>query len=183
MPIQLSQEERAFLEQFVRPYMPTKRQRAKALLGLAADEVPEAVASRLGIPKEVVLELAARFSERGLAGVGLEKRPEIVVTFVQNGVTPRRYRLPEGSTLADLLRRTGAATRGHSVHVDDITQVESFVLKNEETVIVFPAPETSAGDVPEHAAMPSLQDDLIFEEYRDILKARRAERAREEDSA
>ena len=112
LTIHLIQDELTFLEQLVRRYKVTKRQKAQALLGLAAGEPADAVAMRIGIAKEVVTELAAGFAERGLAGVGLSPRPEIVVTL----------------------------------------------------------------------AIPSLQDDLLSEQYRAILKARGQALAQEEAS-
>jgi hypothetical protein len=182
MPIQLSQDERAFLEQFVRSYKPTKRQKANALLGLAAGESPETVAMRVGILKEVVTELAALFAERGLAGVGLSKRPEIVVTLARAGGDPRKYRLPEGSTLADLLSRSGTTTREQTVFVDDVIPEESLVLYDKAIVTIVPAPKNAAGGEPQQLGVPSLRDDFIFEQYRDILKARRETLAQEEGS-
>ena len=182
MPIQLSQDERAFLERFVRSYKPTKRQKANALLGLAAGESPETVAMRVGILKEVVTELAARFAERGLAGVGLSKRPEIVVTLARAGVEPRKYRLPEGSTLADLLNRSGTTTSEQTVLVDDVIPEEPLVLYDKAIVTIVPAPKNAAGGEPQQVGVPSLQDDLIFEQYRDILKVRRKALAEEEGS-
>jgi hypothetical protein len=173
MPIQLSQDERAFLEKVVRPYKPTSRQKAQVLLGLAADESPEAVATRVGLPKEVVTELAAQFAEHGLAGVGLRKRPQIMVALVRPGDGLQKCRLPEGSTLADLLSRTGATTNGQTVLVNDVIAEESLVLPHQATVTIVPAPRNAASGEPPQGAVPSLRDDLIFEQYRDILKARR----------
>src|SRR4051794_896838 len=128
MSINLSPDERASLEQFIGPYKPTKRQKAQALLGLAAGESAEAVAMRVGIPKEAVTELAAQFTERGLAGVGLVKRPEVAVTLIRADLGAQKYRLPEGSTLDDLLNRAGASTKEQSVSVDDVVSERSLVL-------------------------------------------------------
>jgi hypothetical protein len=50
------------------------------------------------------------------------------------------------------------------------------------TVIIAPPPTNAASGEPHHTAMPSLQDDAIFEEYRDILSARRRSRAPEAGS-
>jgi hypothetical protein len=178
MPINLSPDERASLEQFVRPYKPTKRQKAQALLGLAAGESAEVLAMRVGIPKEIVTELAVQFAKRGLAGVGLVKRPEVVVTLIRAGVGAQRYRLPKGSTLDDLLDRAGALIKEQSVLVDEVVPERPLVLRDGATVIITSPPTNSASGEPLHTAMPSLQDDAIFEEYRDILKARRRSRGR-----
>jgi hypothetical protein len=70
MSIKLSQDEFASLQRFVRRYKPTQRQKAQALLSLAAGESPEVVAMRGGISKDVVTELATRFAETGPAGCG-----------------------------------------------------------------------------------------------------------------
>jgi hypothetical protein len=182
MPIQLSQDERAFLEQVVRPFKPTKRQKAHVLLGLAAGEPPEAVAARVGLPKEVVTELAARFAEDGLAGVGLSKKPQTVVFLLRPGVGLQRCSLPEGSTLTDLLSRTRATTKGQTVFVNDIIAEESLVLPHKAVVTIVPASNNVASGEPQQGAVPSLRDDLIFEQYRDILKVRRKALAQEEGS-
>jgi hypothetical protein len=182
MPIQLSQEERALLEQFVRPYKPTKRQKALVLLGLAAGQTPEAVAVHVGIPKDAVTELANHFAERGLAGVGLGKKPEIEVTLVRAGLARQRYRLPVGSTLADLLERSGAMTGGQTVRLDDAIPEEPLVLHDKAIVTIIPATENAAGAGTHQLSVPSLRDDSIFEEFRDILKARRQALTQEEGS-
>ena len=182
MAIKLSQDERASLEQFVRPYKPTKRQKAQALLALAAGESPETVAMRVGIPKDSVSELATQFAECGLAGVGLGKKPEVAVTLIRAGIGVKKYRLPEGSTLEELISRSGATTVRQTVSVDGIIPDKPLPLHNGAVVIIAPAPKNAAdGDHP-HPAVPSLQDDDLFEQYRDILKARRKSRAREEGS-
>jgi hypothetical protein len=182
MTIKLSQDERASLEQFVRPYKPTKRQKAQALLGLAAGESPETVAMRVGISKDFVTELATRFAERGLAGVGLGKKPEVVVTLIRPGVGSQKFRLPEGSTLEDLIRRSGASTKTQTVSVDGIIPERPLPLHNGAVVVIASAPKNAAGGEHPHSAVPSLRDDDLFEQYRDILKARRKSRAREEGS-
>jgi hypothetical protein len=182
MAIELSQEERASLEQFVRPYKPTKRQKAQALLALAAGESPETVAMRVGISKDFVSELATQFAERGLAGVGLGKKPEVVVTLIRAGLSAKKYRLPEGSTFEDLISRSGATTARQTVSVDGIIPEKPRPLHNGAVVIIAPAPKNAAGGELPHPAVPSLRDDDLFEQYRDILKARRKSRAREEGS-
>jgi hypothetical protein len=181
MAIELSQEERASLEQFIRPFKPTKRQKARALLALAAGEPPETVAMHVGISKDSVSELATQFAERGLAGVGLAKKPEVVVTLVRAGVGAKKYRLPEGSTLEDLLSQSGARTAKQTVYVDNIIPEKPLPLQNGTVVFVVPAPKGAAGGQHPSPAVPSLRDDDLFEQYRDILKARRKSRAREED--
>ena len=72
MTIALSQNDRKYLEKFVsRRMRPTSRQKAQALLGLAAGEAPEHVAQRVGIKKDDLAALVDQFTEEGLEGVGL----------------------------------------------------------------------------------------------------------------
>jgi uncharacterized protein (DUF433 family) len=72
MSIRLKPEDRGSLERFLsRKRKPTGRQKAQALLGLAEGETLENVSSRVGISKEDLVALVARFSEGGLAGIGL----------------------------------------------------------------------------------------------------------------
>jgi uncharacterized protein (DUF433 family) len=72
MTIALSQNDRQYLEKFVsRKMRPTSRQKAQALLGLAAGEAPERVAQRVGIMKDDLATLVNHFTAEGLEGVGL----------------------------------------------------------------------------------------------------------------
>ncbi len=70
MPIELSQADRQFLERFVtRKPRTTRRQRAQALLLLAAGHSPSFVSQIVGIPKADVKSLEAQYAARGLAAV------------------------------------------------------------------------------------------------------------------
>jgi len=72
MTIALSQNDRQYLEKFVsRKMRPTSRQKAQALLGLAAGEAPERIAQRVGIKKDDLATLVNQFTAEGLEGVGL----------------------------------------------------------------------------------------------------------------
>jgi uncharacterized protein (DUF433 family) len=72
MLLNLSQEDRKYLEQFAnRKMRPTNRQKAQALLRLALGESLERVSIRVGITKENLSSLVDRFTEGGLKGVGL----------------------------------------------------------------------------------------------------------------
>ena len=83
MSIQLSQDERDHLEQLARRKMkPTRRQKAIALLRLAEGDTPEKAALYAGIHEEDVAALASKFSEQGLAGVGLGGKSEILVALI-----------------------------------------------------------------------------------------------------
>lgn len=72
MSIQLSPEQRGYLEQLARGKIrPTRRQKAIALLHLAEGDSPEKAAQCAGIQKADVETLASNFTEGGLAGIGL----------------------------------------------------------------------------------------------------------------
>jgi hypothetical protein len=156
---------------------PTRRQKAIALLHLAEGDAPERAAQFAGMHAEDVAELVSRFSERGLDGVGLGARSGIRVALIRPGVGMRRYRLPEGGTFGDLLSRAGASTKDRILIVDDLEADETSPLHEGAVVTMVP----TNGDAPHHAAVPTLQDDVLFERYREILKARRQARARREE--
>jgi hypothetical protein len=72
MSIQVSQEQRGYLEQVVRGRTkPTRREMAIALLRLAEGDSAEQAAQHAGIAVEEVATLASDFTERGLDGIGL----------------------------------------------------------------------------------------------------------------
>lgn len=71
MTIQLSPEQRSYLERLARGRIkPTRRQKALALLRLAEGDTPERAAECAGIEKSDVETLASDFTERGLDGIG-----------------------------------------------------------------------------------------------------------------
>jgi uncharacterized protein (DUF433 family) len=70
MPIELSQADRQFLERFAtQKPRTTRRQRAQALLLLAAGHSPSFVSQIVGIPKAAVQSLEEQYAARGLAAV------------------------------------------------------------------------------------------------------------------
>jgi hypothetical protein len=72
MPIQLSPEQRTYLERLARGRIePTPRQKALALLRLAEGDTPEMAARCAGLQEADVETLASSFAEAGLAGIGL----------------------------------------------------------------------------------------------------------------
>jgi uncharacterized protein (DUF433 family) len=72
MAIELSAADREYLEQLAsRRTRPTKRQKARVLLGLAAGESLNSISTRVGITKEDLTALVAQFQAAGLEGIGL----------------------------------------------------------------------------------------------------------------
>ena len=182
MSIQLEEDERGYLEQLVRrPMKPTRRQKANALLRLAEGDTPEKAAQHAGIPKEEVESLATRYAESGLAGVGLGGKLKTLVRLVRPGVGVQEYYLLNGATLGDLLRRPHAMTADQTIYVDDVVADETAPLRAGSVVMIVPQLSDSAVAEPWRATVPSFQNDELFEQFRAILKARRKERAQEED--
>jgi uncharacterized protein (DUF433 family) len=88
MQFWLTLEDRAYLEQIAgRKYRPTKRQKALALLDLAAEKPEAEVAMRVGIKQEELTALVHLFREQGLNGIGLRRSARRESRESQ----PRRY--------------------------------------------------------------------------------------------
>jgi hypothetical protein len=174
MSIQLSQDERDYLEQLAnRKPKPTRRQKAIALLRLAEGKTLEGAAQDAGIKKEDVAALASQFSEQGLAGVGLDGTSTIRVRLVRPGVGAQKYDLPKGATLADLLRRSQATAMNQAIDIDGVSAEGTLPLRHGAVVMIVPQPRKVPVAEPWRATIPSFQDDALFEEYRKILKAHR----------
>jgi sulfur carrier protein ThiS len=174
MSIHLSEDDRNCLERLAnRPMRPTRRQKAVALLDLGEGQSPARAAEHAGIPKGHVEALAAGFADGGLAGIGLDARPSLVVRLVRPGVRARTYRLPEGVTLAELLHRSGAATTGQVVYVDGVAAGEKTPLHDGAIVMIVPQPRNGEVAEPWRLAVPSFQDDALFQQYMEIMRDRR----------
>ena len=180
--IHLGEEDRARLKRLEeRPVKPTRRQKAIALLRLDEGLSSEQASLHSGISKEQVEELANGFAESGLAGVGLNGKPKYVVHFIRPGVGVQKYALPAGATLAELLCRSGAATKNQAIYVDDVMAEETAPLHDGAVVTIVPRPKNAAVDEPWRATIPSFQDDALFQQYTQILKARRQDLGPDED--
>jgi hypothetical protein len=183
MSIQLGQDDRGYLEQLVRrPIKPTRRQKANALLRLAAGDTPDQAAQHAGIPKEEVEALATQYAEGGLTRVGLGGKPKSLVRLVRPGLGVQEYHLLNGATLGDLLRRSQTATAGQVAYVDGVVADETAPLHNGAVVMIVPPVRNAAADEPWRGRIPSFQDDELFEQYRAILKANRRNLGPDEDA-
>jgi hypothetical protein len=182
MSIQLSQDERDYLEQLAdRKPRPTRRQKAIALLRLAAGEPPEKAAEQAGIKEEEVAALDSQFSEQGLAGVGLGGISMIRVRLVRPGMGAQKYDLPKGATLVDLLRRSRASAMNQAIYVDGVPAEAMVPLRHGAVVMIVPQPGNAPVAEPWRGRIPSFQDDALFEEYLKILKAHRHDLVEDED--
>jgi uncharacterized protein (DUF433 family) len=93
MTIQLSMADREYLEQLAsRKSRPTKRQKARIVLGLAAGELLDSISMRVGVTKEDLTALVAQFQAEGLEGIGLapaSPRDDATRTTRRLEVSPR----------------------------------------------------------------------------------------------
>jgi hypothetical protein len=174
MSIQLSEEDRARVEEIeARLMKPTRRQKAIALLRLDEGLPPAQAAMHAGISKEQVEALATGFAESGLAGVCLDAKPSILVRLVRPGVGARGYRLPAGANLEELVRQSGATTTNQAVYIDGVVAGGAAPLHDGAVVMIVPQPRIGAVEEPWRATIPSFRDEALFQQYLEILKARR----------
>jgi sulfur carrier protein ThiS len=108
---------------------------------------------------------------------------QIQINLVTPGVAAREYHLPEGATLADLLRRCGYHSAGHAVLVDGATPEEALALQDGTVVTIVPRPEQTVGAEPWRATIAAFQNEDLFQEYTESLKARREAEDPEEGPA
>jgi hypothetical protein len=176
MSLHLDEEDRVKLEQLEKGRIkPTRRQKAIALLRLAAGLSPAEAAKHAGIPKEEVEALATEFTENGLAGVGLSVKPKTRVRLVRLGVGVHKYDLPRGAILADLLRRSETTLTNQVIYVDGVMAEESVPLRDGAVVMIVPQPRNAAVDEPWRATIPSFQDEDLFRAYTEAVNARRSD--------
>ena len=104
-------------------------------------------------------------------------RKVTMVTLLRPGVGSQPVILPEGSTLADFLRGSGAGT-SHSMVLVDGKRLEELVIPKAGTVItIVPAPENAASRESWHELMGDFHNDPVFEEMMQAVEeARDAEK-------
>ncbi len=103
-----------------------------------------------------------------------------LVRLVRPGVGVQRYRLRKGATLADLLRKSKATTTRQAVYLDGVLAAETTPLRDGAIVMIVPQPKNAAVDEPWRATIPSFQDESLFTQYMETLKARRHDLADED---
>jgi sulfur carrier protein ThiS len=101
--------------------------------------------------------------------------PKISVHLLIPGVGVRDYHLSEGATLADLLRQSATATTDQAIFVDGLPIEENLPLREGAVVTIVPMPRNSAADEPWRAVVPAFRDEALYQEYSEILGARRHE--------
>lgn len=98
---------------------------------------------------------------------------EILVHLVRPGVGAQDYHLPEGATLADLLRQSGTTTTDQAIFVDGISPEEGLSMSMGAIVTIVPLSRDASGDEPWRAAIPAFRDESLSREYSEALEARR----------
>lgn len=109
-----------------------------------------------------------------------KKRPEgetrLGVTVLRLGLGKEEYALPEGSTLADLLRKAGESLDCHDVMIDGRPLADQILLQSGMIVSIVPKSNGSVATAPWRETIGMFRDDPAFEEMmRDVEAARRAE--------
>jgi uncharacterized protein (DUF433 family) len=133
MSIQLKPEDRNTLQRFLgRKWKPTSRQKALALLRLATGESLETVSSQLGIKKADLAELVARFSEEGLAGIGLN---------TLEASKKRKHRPPHYETIVKTPGVCGGAARVADTRIPvwQLVEARDLGVSEAQLLLDFPA--------------------------------------------
>jgi len=103
-------------------------------------------------------------------------RKTITVTLVGPGVGTEVVELTEGSTVADLLRQTGASACHSNVLIGDKDLTEFVVLEAGMTVFLVSQPKNAADREPWRETIGMFKDDPAFEEMMEAVWAEREAR-------
>jgi len=98
-----------------------------------------------------------------------------LVQLVRPGVGVQGYHLENGATLGDLLRRSKATITGQAAYIDGVSAEESTPLRGGAIVMIVPQPRNAAVDEPWRTTIHSFQDESLFKQYLENLKAHRHE--------
>ena len=94
------------------------------------------------------------------------------VTLLRLGVGVQEIDLPEGATLADLLRKAGVGANGHEIMIDGRPLIEAVELKPGMIVSISAKPRHEP-DPPWVATFGMFRDDPGFEDFTKRVQARR----------
>jgi hypothetical protein len=89
------------------------------------------------------------------------------------GVGKQELLLPEGSTVADLLREAGAGMEDQEIHIDGRTLAESLVLQPGMIVSVVQRPKSARSGGSWRDAIGMFRDDPGFQEFINRVQASR----------
>jgi uncharacterized protein (DUF433 family) len=136
MLIRLTLEDRQDLEQIAnRKIQPTSRQKARALLGLAAGQSPKVVAQHVGITMKEIAALIDHFADGGLKRVGLS-RPARKVS--------RRSQAPRYTTIEKTRGVCGGAARIAGTRIPVWQLIEARDLGASEAQLLADFPRVTA---------------------------------------
>ena len=105
----------------------------------------------------------------------------IVVRLARPGAKPEEFHLPEGATLADLLRASGTLTADQSVLVGGVPLEDALTLTDGVVVTVMPSPPIDGKTPWQYSSAPLFGDDAEFREFMEIMKEQRRLTAPDED--
>jgi hypothetical protein len=108
-----------------------------------------------------------------------EKRNGVALTLIQQGIGREDYTLPEGATLADLLRHTQTETERAMIFIDGKALEEHLVLKTDMIVSIVPRPRSAAADERWRETFGMFRGNEPFRELSEAVEAsRKAEKDR-----
>lgn len=111
--------------------------------------------------------------------MGIKQKSEqaVTVTLLRPGVEAKNIDLPEGSTLADLLRQENVGTRSSSIAIDGKELAEHLVLRAGMVITVIPQAKSAASERSWRDFMGDFHNDPVFEEIMQAIEEeRRAEK-------
>jgi sulfur carrier protein ThiS len=93
------------------------------------------------------------------------------VTLIRPERGSQTVTLPEGATLADLLRQTGAAVRSPNLLIDGRPIEEVLMLKSGTTITITPEPPQEPPKKDWRRTVGMFADDADFEEFQAQCRA------------
>jgi sulfur carrier protein ThiS len=105
---------------------------------------------------------------------------EILVHVVRSGVATQEIHLPEGSTVADLLKASGITTTS-SIAIDGVPIEEAVQLVEGAVITIAPPAQEIGKDGFWGPPITAFQNDQLCREYWEALEAGRLDRVSEED--
>jgi sulfur carrier protein ThiS len=107
------------------------------------------------------------------------KKNGVTLTVIRQGIGRQDYALPEGATLADLLREAQTETEHEIIQIDGKSLEEHLVLKTGMIVTIVPMPGNAAADERWRETIGMFHGNESFRELVEAVEAsREAEKER-----
>ena len=158
---------------------PIRRQKATALLRLDEGLSPATRRCMPGSRRSKSRLWPPGSPKAGLAGVGLDAKPRNLVHLVRPGVGAQKYACPGRPSRNCCTIR--ATTTNQAVYIDGVMAGETVPLHHGAIVMIVPQSGNGAVNEPWRTTIPSFQDEALFQQYTEILKARRRDPGPDED--